>query len=62
MESIVGLADMVDRVGLIDIVSKYSRHSWQGRLSPAWDCEIFTVLCLLEQPVFHFVYIAFAIR
>ena len=61
MVEIVGLVGMVDIVGLVDIVCKYSRHSRQGRRSLAWDKKNITLLCLLEQPVFHFVYIAFTI-
>ena len=57
--SIVGLVGMVDVVGLVDIVSKYSRHSRQNRHSLTWDNKTLTLLCLSEQPVFHFVYTAF---
>ena len=59
--SLVYLVGMVDLVGLVDMVSKCSRHSRQGRQSLAWDNKIFTLLCLLEQPVFHFLFIAFTI-
>ena len=47
---------MVDVVGLVDMVNKYRRHSWQGRHSLAWDNKTLTLLCLLEQPVFHFLF------
>ena len=60
--SIVDLADIVDIGGLVDMVSKYSRHSRQGRHSLAWDNKTLTQLRRLEQPVFHFVYIAFTIK
>ena len=60
--SIVGLVDMVVLVGLVGMVYKYSRHSRQGRHSLAWNNKTLTLLCLLEQPVFHFVYIAFTIK
>ena len=47
---------MVDVIGLVDMVSKYSRYSRQGRYNLAWDNETLTLLCLLEQPAFRFVY------
>ena len=50
---------MVGVVDLVDMVSKNKRHSRQGKQSLAWDNKILTLLCLLEQPVFHFIYIAF---
>ena len=60
--SIVRLVGMVDVVGLVDTINKYSSHSRQGRHSLAWDNKTLALLCLLEQPVFHFVYIAFTIK
>ena len=60
--STIDLVRMVDVVGLVDMVSKYRRHSRQGRHSLAWDNQTLTLLCLLEQPMFHFVYIAFIIK
>ena len=53
---------MVDVVGLVDMVSKYSRHSRQGRDSLAWDNKTLTLLCLLKQSVFYIVYIAFTMK
>ena len=53
---------MVDVVGLVEMVSKYSWHNRQGRHSLAQDNKILTLLCLLEQPMFHFVYVAFSIK
>ena len=53
---------MVDVVGLVDMVSKYSWQSRQGRHSLAWDNKTLTLLCLLEQPVFHFISIGFTIK
>ena len=43
-------------------VSKYSRHSPQCRHSLAWDDKNFTLLRLLKQPVFHFVYCVFTMK
>ena len=31
MVDVKSLLDMVGVVGLVDIVSKYGRHSWQGK-------------------------------
>ena len=59
--SIVDLVGMVYVVGLVDMVSKHQKYSRQGRHSLAWDNKTLTLLCLLEQPVFYFVYIAFTI-
>ena len=53
---------MVDVVGLVDMVSKCSRLSRQARHCLVWDKKNLTLLCLLEQPVFHFAYIAFTIK
>ena len=53
---------MVDEVGLVDMVSKYKRHSRQRRHSLAWENKTLTLLCLLEQRVFDFVSIAFTIK
>ena len=53
---------MIDVEGLVDTVSKYSRHSQRGRHSLVWDNKTLALLCLLEQPVFHIVYIAFTIK
>ena len=56
---------MVDVAGLVDMASKYGRHSRQCRHSVAWHfgtTKTLTILCLLEQPVFYFVYIAFIIK
>ena len=58
----VDLVGMVDVVRLVDMLSKYRRHSRQGRHSLAWDNKTLTLQYLLEQPVFHFVYIAFTIK
>ena len=41
---------------------QYSRYSRQCRHSLEWDNKTLTLPCLLEQPVFHFVYIAFTIK
>ena len=60
--SIEGLVVMVNVVGLVDMVNKYSMNSWQGRHSLAWDNETLTLLRLLKQPVFHFVYFAFTTK
>ena len=60
--SIVGLVGMVDVVGLVETISKYRRYSRQGRQSLAWDNKTVTLLCIPEQPVFNFVYIAFTIK
>ena len=56
------LRGMVDAVGFVDAVRKYSSHSRQFRHSLAWDNQTLTILCLLEEPVLHFVYIAFTIK
>ena len=60
--SIVDLVGMVVVVGLVDMLSKYSRKSRQGRHNLAWDNKTLILLCLLEQLVFHFVYIAFTTK